>query len=329
MSEAPKRRRTVPNTSERLGRMLVIVPYLVQHPGTSLHDASKLFGVAEDQLRRDLDLLFMSGLPPYGPGDLIDVDVDGDGGVWIKMADHFSRPLRMTRSEALALYLRGTELLATPGLPEASALNTALQKLRVNLGAEALDEAEKRIEISQAAGSSAPEHLETLRQAAIDHQRLRIEYFAESSGAWSERTIEPEEVFWSLGNWYVAAWDGASDQERLFRADRVRSVQASGEGFQPHGLQGAGRDLYTPSDSDLPVRLRLWPGARWIQEYYATLDPVEKDDGALEVTLPARRLAWVAALLLRLGDSADVIEPKNLEDTVRELARRTFALYRS
>ena len=76
----PERRRA-PTTAERLGRMLVIVPYLVRHPGTSLSTASTLFDVPPDQLRRDLDLLFMSGLPPYGPGDLIDVDVDEDGQV--------------------------------------------------------------------------------------------------------------------------------------------------------------------------------------------------------------------------------------------------------
>ena len=74
--------------------MLVIVPYLVQHPGSALPEVATLYDVPRDQLRRDLDLLFMSGLPPYGPGDLIDVEVDEDERVWIRMADHFSRPLR-------------------------------------------------------------------------------------------------------------------------------------------------------------------------------------------------------------------------------------------
>src|SRR5215207_4718959 len=74
-----ERKRSVPKTSDRLGRMLAIVPYLVQHPGSALDDVATAFGVAPGQLRRDLDLLFMSGLPPYGPGDLIDVDVDEEG----------------------------------------------------------------------------------------------------------------------------------------------------------------------------------------------------------------------------------------------------------
>ena len=79
-----------------------------------------LFDVPIDQLRRDLDLLFMSGLPPYGPGDLIEVDVDEDDRIWISMAAHFARPLRLSRSEALALFLRGTELLGTAGMPDAA-----------------------------------------------------------------------------------------------------------------------------------------------------------------------------------------------------------------
>src|SRR3989454_11984568 len=111
-----------------------MVPYLVQHPGTELADVTRLFGVSEDALLDDLNLLFLAGLPPYGPGDLIDVDIDDDGRVWIDMADYFGRPLRLTRSEALALYLRGKELLGAPGLPEAEALGSALTKLEDRLG---------------------------------------------------------------------------------------------------------------------------------------------------------------------------------------------------
>ena len=113
----PEPARHTAKTSERLGRMLVIVPYLVQHPGSLLAEVARTFDVPVDQLRRDLDLLFMSGLPPYGPGDLIEVDVDEEERIWSSMAEHFSRPLRLTRNEALALYLSGTELLGIAGAP--------------------------------------------------------------------------------------------------------------------------------------------------------------------------------------------------------------------
>ena len=322
----PDRTRTVPKTSDRLGRMLAIVPYLVQHPGSSLDDVATAFAVPASQLRRDLDLLFMSGLPPYGPGDLIDVDVDEDGRVWISMADHFSRPLRLTRIEALAIYLRGTELLATPGMPDAPALAKALEKLRTSLGEDALRAAEGRIEIARG-GGSAPEHLDLLRDAARSHERVAIEYYAASTGEWSRREIDPEEVFSGMGHWYVAAWDVDADAERLFRADRVRSAVRTGETFAPRGLEGAGRDLYSPTGEDVSVRLRLRPAARWIAEYYATTQVRELDGGGLDVTLPARQLGWVARLLLRVGDDAEVVEPPELDDEVQRLARETLARY--
>jgi proteasome accessory factor C len=306
--------------------MLAIVPYLVQHPGSELTDVASAFHVPPSQLRRDLDLLFMSGLPPYGPGDLIDVDVDEDGHIWISMADHFSRPLQLTRIEALAVFLRGTELLATPGMPDAPALAKALEKLRTSLGAEMLSEADGRIEIARA-GGQAPEHLDVLREGARTHRRLAIEYFAASTGEWSRRDIEPEEVFSGMGHWYVAAWDVDADAERLFRADRVRSAAPTGETFTPRGLRGAGRDLYSPTGEDVAVRLRLRPAARWIAEYYATTKVEELDDGGLELTLPARQLGWVARLLLRVGDDAEIVEPSELRDDVRDLAEETLARY--
>ena len=306
--------------------MLAIVPYLVQHPGSALDDVAGLFGVEPDPLRRDLDLLFMSGLPPYGPGDLIDVDVDEDDRIWITMADHFARPLRLTRNEAVAVYIRGTELVATPGVPQAPALASALAKLRDSLGPDTLGEAAARIEIA-AAGTGTPQHLERLRAAARDRRRVRIEYFAASTGEWSSRTIEPEEVFADLGNWYVAAWDVDAGDERLFRIDRVRDATDTTETFEPRGLAGAGRQLYTPTEADVPVRLRLHPGARWIAEYYATTEPVERDE-SLEVTLPAKQLGWVAGLLLRVAPDAEVLDPPELGERVRELAERTLARYR-
>ena len=306
--------------------MLVVVPYLVQHPGAEVVAVAALFDVPVDQLRRDLDLLFMSGLPPYGPGDLIDVDVDEDDHIWITMADHFARPLRLNRNEALALYLRGTELLATPGIPEAPALASALGKLRGSLGPDVLGEADGSI--GSATPGAPPPLLGVLREASGRHERLEIEYFAASSRQWSSRRIDPEEVFSAMGQWYVAAWDVDVDAERLLRADRMRQIEPTGESFQPRGLQGAGRPLYSPGPHDVPARLLLRPAARWVAEYYVTSDPVERPDGSLEITLPVNDLGVVARLLLRVGDEATALEPPGLQELAADLASRTLARYR-
>src|SRR4030095_14766024 len=130
-------RKAPEKASERLRRLLTVVPYLVRNQGTRVAEAADLFGMSEPELLADLDLLFVSGLPPYGPGDLIDVDIQ-DGRIWIGMADYFARPLRLTRSEALAIYLRGTVLGGAAGLEAGTALSSALAKLADALGPETL-----------------------------------------------------------------------------------------------------------------------------------------------------------------------------------------------
>jgi proteasome accessory factor C len=310
--------------SDRLRRLLVLVPYLVKHPGTELAEITRLFGVRQDELTSDLNLLFVSGLPPYGPGDLIGVAIE-EGRVWIDMADYFSRPLRLTRAEALAVYLRGTALAVTPGLREATALASALRKLEERLGPDTLGELAERVEAAE--GGKPAETLDALRRAVAGNERVRIEYYAASSAQTTAREVDPEEVFFAIGNWYVAAFDHRSGEERLFRADRIRSVEPTGDTFEPRGLAGAGRALYTPTERDVPVRLLLHPAARWVGEYYEVDAETETPAGDLEVQLPASRLEWVARLVLRLGGEAEVLSPPRLKVRVRELAGRTKELY--
>lgn len=311
--------------SARLERLLLVVPYVVKHPGTTLEELSRLFGVERRDLIDDLNLLFVTGLPPYGPGDLIDVEVDEEGRVWIAMAEYFSRPVRLTRSEALALYLRGKALVGAPGLEEAPALASALEKIESGLGPETLGDLAGRVEIGP--GGRVDGALAAMRRAVEGSERIEIDYYSAGRGELTSRQIDPEHLFSQMGNWYVVAWDGLSDAERLFRVDRIRSAVPTGERFEPRGLSGQGRALYSRSERDIPVRLLLRPGARWVAEYYEVEGKHERDEGALEVTLPAKELAWVAKLVLRLGGEARVLEPPELLELVRETASATLERY--
>ncbi|HVM11279.1 MAG TPA: WYL domain-containing protein [Actinomycetota bacterium] len=310
-------------TAERLRRLLALVPYVVRNPGTSVAELAELFGTTREALTSDLNLLLFTGLPPYSPGDLIEVEIE-EGRVWIRMADYFSRPLRLTRAEALSLYLRGAELSGAPGLEEAQALRSALEKLRDALGPETLGELTAEVEGEDADGAGP---LPAIRAAVAARERIEIDHYSIGRDELTTRRIDPEEVFPALGRWYVVAWCHMVDGERLFRVDRIREARPTGERFEPRGLLGQGRPLYSPSQQDRMVRLRLGPRARWVAEYYATDDEREVD-GRLEISLPTKDLGWVAKLVLRLGGDVEVAEPPELGQLARDVAQATLALYR-
>ncbi len=115
-------------SADRLARLLNLVPYLLARPGIAVAEAAAGLGVTERQLREDLELLWVCGLPGYGPGDLIDMAFDGDR-VTITYDAGIDRPLRLTQDEALALVVALRMLAETPGTGNRDAIERALAKI--------------------------------------------------------------------------------------------------------------------------------------------------------------------------------------------------------
>ncbi len=204
-----------PLVGPRLQRVLALVPWILAHPGVTLTELATRFEVSERELERDLELLPMCGLPPYTADRLIDVAVI-DGGVEIRLAEYFERPLRLTPAEGLALLAAGRALLAVPGSDAAGPLATALAKLDDALGAPG----------GLAVDVGASDQLERLQDASASDERVEIDYYSFARDEMTTRIIDPWRVFHAFGTWYVAGWCHRVDGERLFRVDRVRAVRA-------------------------------------------------------------------------------------------------------
>ncbi|HET6214148.1 MAG TPA: protein pafC, partial [Micromonosporaceae bacterium] len=119
--------------ADRLGRLLNLVPYLLARPGIRVAEAAAALDVTERQLREDLELLWVCGLPGYGPGDLIDMAFDGDR-VTVTYDAGIDRPLRLTPDEALALVVALRLLAETPGMSDRAAIQRALAKIETAAG---------------------------------------------------------------------------------------------------------------------------------------------------------------------------------------------------
>src|SRR5919202_3077945 len=109
---------------DRLGRLLNLVPYLLARPGIAVAEAAADLGVTERQLREDLELLWVCGLPGYGPGDLIDMAFDGDR-VTVTYDAGSDRQLRLTQDEDAALVVALRMLAETPGIGSRDAIERA------------------------------------------------------------------------------------------------------------------------------------------------------------------------------------------------------------
>ena len=311
-------------TTAQLPRLLALVPYLLARPGARLADVAADFGISEDRLRKDLNLLWVCGLPGHGPGDLIDVEFEGETVTLLEPAG-VTRPLRLTVDEALALLVALRALADTPGLDERDAIDRALAKLEQAAGAAA--GVADRVEISV----EGEERVLPVVQSALEQSRLlHLSYFVPGRDETTERDVDPMRLLLVEGRSYLEAWCRRVEGVRLFRLDRVADVTLLDEpsapppGAQPRDLS---QGLFRPGPDDLLVTLALRPGAAWVADYHPCESVTESEDGSLVVRLRARDTAWVRRLVLRLGDQAQVLAPDGLAEKVREDAALALAAY--
>ncbi|MDQ6854003.1 MAG: WYL domain-containing protein [Actinomycetota bacterium] len=309
-----------PLPGPRLRRVLALVPWIADHPGAALAEIAGRFGVSEQELEHDLELLPMCGLPPYTPDRLIEVEIV-DGHVWIRFAEYFDRPLRLSAEEGLALLAAGRALLAVPGSDEHGALATALEKLARALGVtEGL-----AVEVGE------PPYLDALRRATDASERVEIDYYSFGRDATTTRQIDPRSVFHAFGHWYAAAYCHEAADERLFRLDRIRAVRPTGTRFEPPAPEDAahfGHAVYHPRAEDPRVTLELAPEAAWVVESYPSEEAEERPDGSWRVILAVSERAWLERLLLQLGPAASVVAPAELQSVGGEAAARLVTRYR-
>ena len=305
--------------SKRLARILSLLPYAIQNPGVTLDELASRFEISKQELRADLDLVFMCGLPGYTPADLIEVDLEGDH-VYIRAGDYFGAPLNLTPAEGLALYSGASALTNLPELSQADALQRALKKLRHALG---IGDESSAITVSVDSGPSG--HVSSLQRAVADGKRVRIEYMSASRGQMTEREVDPWGLIAALGHWYVVGLDHMTGEERMFRTDRMKSVEVLAldaevpEGFDPERYRGA----FIGEDAERHVTFEISPAiAAWFSDYYPVESTEELQDGWRRVRLAVGGERWAATVLMKLGAQVRNVEPEGVREGAIALARR-------
>lgn len=311
----------------RLARLLNMVPYFMANPGVSKEEAARDLGVTVPNLMKDLDQLWVCGLPGYGPGDLIDLSFDEDT-VSVIFSAGIDRPLRLTSTEATVLLVALRSLAEMPGMVDPTAAQGAIAKIESAAGTVAR---EKNGDES-GNDTAVPESpvAATVRSALQHDHALHLTYYSASRDTVSARVVDPIRSLLVDDHTYLQAWCRQAEGVRLFRFDRIDAAEELDEPSAPPARAlGAGEHLELFSDDPaLPqAHLRVSADQGWILDNYP-MDPVRTlPDGSVEVTMRYGSLEWMARLVLGFGSATTVLGPAELVDAVRDRARAALAAY--
>ena len=302
--------------SIQLRRVLDLIPRFADGEEHPIADVASAAGTSVADLMTDLYSLgerfdepggFVAGVSIFVEDDTVCVN-----------ASHFHRPMRLLMSELCALEL-GLMLLRRQRTPaEQAPLERALERLRATIACVPANERHEGTRYAELAGAGSADYLASLRTAVREQRKVRLRYRAGGATGSTTRVVCPHSLVFAEQAWYVVA-TGDDDTMRFFRLDRVEEVSLLDETFErddsiPSRVQETGRAFMSETTQRMTVRYspRI---ARWVSEREGEpLDP----DGSLTLEHPVADESWAIRHVLQYGPDAELLEPRELRERVRE-----------
>lgn len=300
----------VDNAISRVARAMDIIPYVLENPGISIEKLATKFGVNQKQIIKDLELIFLCGLPGYTPYELIDLTFE-DGLVTIIDPQLFDKPRKFTETEGVIITL-GLSLLAKSisGSDQIQSIDDLIKKLSAKF----------KVSLSTSIGDfDKPAFYDQILRSISKKINLTIEYNSISEDLVSHRSIKPMRVSIKNGFYYLFATDLEIDADRIYRIDQIKSLAE---------IESKG-DIQINKDSDfddfifeLRVRDQLIT-----EKYRDIFTEVEQFDDHFLVKGRSSNRQWLYRWILSHCSEIEVIEPQILRDSLKSRAQSALSLY--
>jgi predicted DNA-binding transcriptional regulator YafY len=297
----------------RIDRLFAILLTLQRKRRVRAQDLARQFEISKRTIYRDMSALNQMGIPIASlPGEGFEL-VEG----------FYVPPLMFKEEEAVALTL-GLRLLtqqAAGSLTQSA--DSALAKIQVVLPgqvrarSEALTNVIGFITLGQKFDLDDPQLL--VIQKAIQEKRvLHLRYHGYQRDQVTERDVEPHQLFYSDGIWYLEGYCRLRKDIRAFRLSRIETLMPLKETFSKKRAGKAGEQ------NKIAVKIRFSAGiARWVRErqHYGFQREEVSPDGVV-MTYAVHNDSEITAWILSWGEAAEVLSPKELRNSLRETAKK-------
>lgn len=265
------------------------------------------------------------------------IEYKREGNGYVYTQDVFELPGLWFRGEELAALRAMQELLASvqPGLlektlaPAQRALENLLEKQGIKT------QFNQKIRLLSAASRASGACFETVSQAVLQQQQLKMRYYKRGDNSRSERTVSPQRLVRYRDAWYLDAWCHKADDLRMFALDAIESAelleqaaQAVPEAALTEQLASAYGIFSGKATQTAVLRFNAFR-ARWIsgETWHPDQRQHGQPDGSLDLHVPYHRSEELVMDILRYGGDVEVLSPPDLRAAVQEKLKAAVGLY--
>ena len=303
----------VENAALRAIRLLDLVPYIVAHPGISITELAKVFSISRDEVLKDLNLLFLCGLPGYTPLELIDISFDEES-VVIRDPQNLAAPRNLNESEALIARIALAAL--EESTPKTSAAYPQIIALREKI-AEAFSSSIPASAITFTLDKERAT-LEAIENAIKQELDLEMTYNNMTKDSSSRRSITPISIIAEDKRTLVSAYCHSAKALRTFNLAQISEVSTKERSTRTdlerlEDSRGSSAEVIIKSED-----------SRFVSENASSLKEISKSCYQIDIFQPE----WIVRSVLAGADSLELAKPLELRAEIAERANRALLAYK-
>ncbi|TDQ40713.1 putative DNA-binding transcriptional regulator YafY [Aureibacillus halotolerans] len=267
------------------------------------------FEVTVRTIYRDMELINQSGIAV--------ASIPGSQGGYELMSGFFLTKQHFSLEDFSLIYavFKGME-----GAVGSASISPLLSKLGALQPALLNEDRKDRIIVAMSGSETEKSTIPILLQSIDQSRRVRCSY-TDAKGKQSERTIEPYNLLWEEGKWYVESYCLSRKDDRFFRVSRMNAVEVLEETFLPRkkalkSHEGQGMDIHLRFHQNVKQRV--------IEQFP---DEYEELGDVIDVHTVFYSKEYALSVALSYGDDVRIMAPTELKDELLETIKRMASLY--
>lgn len=312
----------------RIDRLTAILIQLQTKRVVRAEEIADRFEISVRTVYRDVKALMEGGVP---------IGSEAGKGYFIVDGYHLP-PVMFTQDEASSMMLAGKLVEKMADKSVRAAFDSALHKIRAVLNEsekDHLENLESHIEVFLRSRYEVreqkdyPDHFMTdIQRAVVKKQVLRIAY-SNNEEEDTVREVEPVGIFYYSMAWHLIGWCRLRNGYRDFRADRIRTLTATGETFAGRdviSLKEYFQSMFQTNRALVKVVVTFNKVALRGRPIYGSINQTDLGD-KVRAEFMIDNLSYLSHWLLMYGANVEVEEPDELRAMMAELAGELYAHY--
>lgn len=323
-----------PVRGKRLNRLLQIIALLRGPTSWNARRLAEHFQTTRRNVYRDLAVLELAGVPYYYDPEF------GEGGGYRIRPEWWFPKVGLNEQECVDLAVL-TQVAETSSVPLLESASEVRDKLLGTLPTKQQDLIRAASELFDILHLGVAEHTHarpimlTLQHALLQERQLKATYKSPHEKETKQLDLQPRRVFLCRQAWYIAAYDNADRQTKLFRLARFHDLELTSQpitvdrNFSLREFLGNAWTVYR-GERDWPIEIEFTPEASEIvaeTNWHHTQAIEFCDDGSAIFRATVSGLEEIQWWVLGFGPRAKVRKPKELAERVGQLAKQAWDMH--